>query len=89
MTLSLRAWRYGSRASARHPEDPAGSLTVMARREAQRPDGTGPSALQRWDASLPASWPPTSRDVMARPRRSPLTEAAAEKGEPGPGGPSL
>jgi hypothetical protein len=76
VTLSLRAWRYGSRESARHPEDPVGRLTAAARREAHRPDGTSPSALQRWDASLPASWPPTGWDVMARLWRSPLTEGA-------------
>ena len=45
MTLSLRTWRYGSKASALHAEDPAGILTIMALREArlaeQAPTGTG------------------------------------------------
>ncbi len=34
MTLSLRTWRYGSKASARHIDDPVGMLTIRALREA-------------------------------------------------------
>ena len=45
MTLSLRTWRYGSRASALRPNDPVGILTMMALREAhvdeEPPVGTG------------------------------------------------
>jgi hypothetical protein len=34
MTLSLRAWRYGSKASARHADDPVAALTIKALLEA-------------------------------------------------------
>jgi len=34
MTLSLRTWRYGSKASALRANDPVGILTIRALREA-------------------------------------------------------
>ena len=52
VTLSLRTWRYGSRASARDAAGPVGRLTVTAQGEAHV-GATVPSALQRWDSTVP------------------------------------
>ena len=58
MTLSLRAWRYRSRASARSTKGPLGQLTVTAWREERVADqGISSSALQRWDSTIGAYWP--------------------------------
>ena len=77
MTLRLRVWRYGSRASARHTEDPVGRLTLMAQREAHVGGGAVSSALQRWDSTVPTSWLPTGRDFGAPASSVPVTGAAA------------
>lgn len=63
VTLSLRRWGHGSRASARHAESLVGSLTVMAQRETHLPVGLSSSAFGRWDSTFPTSWQPTVRDV--------------------------
>lgn len=58
MTLSLRAWRYGSRASARSTKDSLGQLTIRAWRQAHGTDqGISSSSLQRWDSTIGAYWP--------------------------------